>query len=79
MIFLLAGAIYRLPRRDFSFRRRNPSITVLHFSFGQRDTPIAATIFFLPARDPSIAAPQFFLLARVTRRLPRRNFFSWPA
>jgi hypothetical protein len=64
VIFLLAGAIHQLPR--------------CIFSFGQRNTPIAA-IFLLPARDPSIAAPQFFLLARVTRRLPRRNFFSWPA
>jgi hypothetical protein len=80
VIFLLAGAIYRLPHRDFSFGQCNPSITVLHFSFGQRDTPIAALrFFFLPARDPLIAVPQFFLLARVTRRLPRRNFFSWPA
>jgi hypothetical protein len=69
-----------LPCRDFSFGRCNPSITVLHFSIGQRNTPIAAPrFFFLPVRDPSIAVPQFFLLARVTRQLPRRNFFSWPA
>jgi hypothetical protein len=80
MIFLLASAIYRLPRRDFSFGRHNPSITVLLFSFGQRDTPSAAPRFsFASARSVDCCAAKKILLARVTRRLPRRKFFSWPA
>jgi hypothetical protein len=75
VIFLLAGVIYRLPRRDFLLAGAIHQLPRCIFSFGQRDAPIAAPqFFFLPARDPSIAAPQFFLLDHVTRRSPRRKF-----
>ncbi len=92
-IFLLAGAICRLPGRNFSLGRRNPRLLRRNFFFRpERSVDCRAAIFLLagairrlPGRNFSfgrsnllIAAPQFFFWpARSPIAAPQ--FFFWPA